>query len=791
MGLDRWRKLGQRLASMDRAEAGDRLRQEFAKRQDAALARLGYDFSPNGQVREPAQRAGRFFFTADSVDSILALLSDRFPDYTDRTVETAERICRHQFDLLGYPRLDYGDPIDWRLDAVHGKRAPKKAFYRVRYLDYAEVGDSKITWELNRHQHFLTLAKAYRLRPDRRYADEIGRQWRHWQAENPYPVGINWASSLEVAFRSLSWIWTYHLLEGSRELSDFHAQLGAELRPGLALHGRHIERYLSTYFSPNTHLLGEGLALFFLGVLFPDLVCAERWKSLGWQIIVREAGRQVRGDGFHFEQSTYYHVYALDFFLHAAVLARANGIALPKAFEETIGIMLTALCLLARNGPPPRFGDDDGGRLFDPSRNRSEHLTDPLVTGAILFDRGDCKAIAGGLREEAVWLLGPEGVRQWDKLAEAEVPVGSAALPEAGLYLLAADRTQLVVDAGPLGEGRGGHGHADALSVTLQSHGRELLIDPGTFEYVGPGEEREIFRGTSMHNTLRVDERSQAETTGPFSWKRLTQSRTERWTRGRNFDLLICSHDGYERLDQPVTHRRSVVSLKNGIFLVRDVIQGQGRHRLDIAWHLTPKLELVEEGFFRSADAELQLAILPAREPNWRREVRREFWSPAYGVKAPTSMVNFSAEVELPTEFAALLVTSDQLGNDCGVFTRLADAAGDDEAATSYTYVAKGVDYLFVFGQAGKPWRTSSLSSDAEFVFRDRKLDKKEDHWILCGGSYARVEGGPELSCSRPVEWAEWVPNESGVAIYSSDPAAVASHATRTQQADPTVRRQL
>src|SRR6202008_22536 len=104
------------------------------------------------------------------------------------------------------------DQIDWHADRVHGVGAPRKLFYQIHYLDFDEVGDSRVTWELNRHQHFSTLAKAYWLTGDKKFADEVFRQWYHWHAENPYPVGINWASSLEVAFRSLSWLWTYFLL---------------------------------------------------------------------------------------------------------------------------------------------------------------------------------------------------------------------------------------------------------------------------------------------------------------------------------------------------------------------------------------------------------------------------------------------------------------------------------------------------------------------------------------------------------------------------------------------------
>ena len=110
------------------------------------------------------------------------------------------------------------------------------------------------------------------------------------------------------------------LLAGTAECAEFRA----ELAPALAFHGRYIERYLSTYFSPNTHLLGEAVALFFLGTLYPQMPGAARWKESGWQIVLHEAGRQVRPDGVYFEQSLYYHVYALDFFLVCAVARGAE-----------------------------------------------------------------------------------------------------------------------------------------------------------------------------------------------------------------------------------------------------------------------------------------------------------------------------------------------------------------------------------------------------------------------------------------------------------------------------------
>jgi hypothetical protein len=764
-----WRHTCSRLAHMDRHEFLDRSRQELAKRADAVLSRFGFDFA-QGLVRSANIRPGRFFFAPASVEPVLEVLRQRLPQQAEQIVRQAGKICRHRFDLLGYEDLEYGDPINWHLDLVHGKQAPRKAFRKIRYLDFDEVGDSKVTSELNRHQHLVTLAKAYRLTEDRRYADEIFQQWRHWHTENPYAVGINWASSLEVAFRSLSWIWMYQLLEGT---PAFPQGFRKEWLRAQALNGRYIERYLSTYFSPNTHLLGEAVALLFLGTLCPEISRAEHWKSRGWQIVLQEARRQVQADGFHFEQSTYYHVYAIDFFLHAAVLASLNELMIPSEFEKTLEKMLDALLLLGRSGSPPHLGDDDGGRLFDPRRNRNEHLSDPLATGAVLFHRGDFKAAAGELREEAIWLLGGQGVAEWDHL-QAEAPaMASASLPSAGLYLLATPslRSQLVIDAGPQGSQSAAHGHADALSICLHSQGHALLIDPGTFEYVGDGSERDLFRSTAMHNTLRVDGTSQSEPAGPFAWQLFTHAKADQWITGETFDLFVGSHDGYSRLASPVVHRRWVLSLKSGLFLVRDLAQGIGKHRLDIAWHLGPEMRLRAEHLFGVKETSGGLALLCADKHGWAEEVRKDVWSPVYGKKEPITVLNFGTVADLPAEFVTLLIPLEEIGGTAGKLMQMRVEASAPVKA--YRYSTAMEEYSFFFAEMGRPWTHGKLASDAEFVCWQRKREGEDELLIFCNGSYVEIDGRRVLSCKRTITRCEMHSRDGHKEIYASEPEAL------------------
>jgi hypothetical protein len=762
-----WCHLVERLRCMKRSEIFGRSRQGLGKRADTLLSHLKYDFA-RGSQSSSAGIPSRFFFSCPSVDSILALIKERIPGRTEEIIREAEQICQGRFDLLGYSGLKYHatpGTIDWHLDAVHGKRCARKPFYRIRYLDYDKCGDSKVIWELNRHQHFVTLAKAYRLTHEQRYIDEIFRQKHHWISENPYAVGINWASSLEVAFRSISWLWTYYILAAAPGVPDFRL----EWLHHLALHGRHIERYRSTYFSPNTHLLGEAVALFFLGALCPELTDAGRWKELGWKLILQEAERQILPDGVHFEQSTYYHVYALDLFLHAQILAAVNNIPVPPSFLDKIEKMLTALCMLSRNGPPPRFGDDDGGRLFDPHRNHDEHLRDPLTTGAILFQRGDFNAVAAGLHEETLWLLGEEGVRQWDRLPATPVASLSRALPCAGYYMLANRDTQLFVNAAPRPAQTSGHAHADALSICLQSHGASLLIDPGTMEYVGQGGDRALYRGTAMHNTVQVDGLDQAETCGPFSWKGLTGSEVDRWVCGHGFDFLIATHKACQRPEFSVTHRRCVVSLNDGVFLVRDVIEGSGTHQLDIRWHLGQDLESLGERVFRVRGGEHGLALLPANRDGWTETVLEQSWSPAYGGKAPMTVMKFSAATELPAEFSVLLRVLEDVRGGQQSFRRIERC---QPGLAAYCSTVDERDYSFFFYDQGGPWRSSPLSSDAEFLCRELSPDASE-RLIVCGGTCASVDGGSVLRCSGRVEWVELVSHGRSTKISSSDLSAV------------------
>ncbi len=754
------RKALNRLARTSWDEIQTRLSQEFTKRADYALYRAGLT-AETPQLLAPPASSPHFFFSPDELPRRIALFKQHLPSAIEETIQEAEEILQHRFRLLGYRDLDYGPEIDWHLDAVHGKRAPLKPWYKVRFLDFDEVGDHKVTWELNRHQHLVTLAKAWAFTGDDRYLQEIMRQFYSWRAANRYPMGINWGSSLEVAFRSVSWLWVRNLLAHAHRLPD---AFSSDLLHGLARNGKYIERFLSTYFSPNTHLIGEAVALFFIGTLCPEIPAAQRWQEKGLSIVLAEAERQVRPDGVYFEQSLYYHVYALDFFLHTRALAACNQIVVPESFDLILRKMLEVVRVLLANGAPEGFGDDDGGRVFNPSRNLPEHVSDPLALGAALFqDQSICNSTA--VTEEAIWLFGEKVVAAVSQQSERKTPV-SVAFPDGGLYVMSSQGAQMLIDAGPHGSGRGGHGHADALSLRLSINGRRWLVDPGSYIYLAPEpghHSRDQFRGTGAHNTLRVDGLDQAVPQGPFSWTSLPDVKAEEWIAAPRIDLFLGSHTGYARLSDPVIHRRAIFHLHGEYWLVRDIADGRGLHDLEVSWHFAPELQVSTSsvGFTASQLDGESLVLLGAAQDEWDAVAEEGYVSPVYGVRQPAAVGKFRSRIQLPAERATLLLSLHS-GEKHGIFRQA--ATGD---AVAYAYECDTVADSMIFGKSGVSWTFGPFRSDATFLYARTERGELE-LLFFCAASFVESNRQQIFRSHESDGWLQWSKAEGATA---SDPA--------------------
>jgi uncharacterized heparinase superfamily protein len=534
---------------------------------------------------------GRFFAGATHPD-LAALISSRFPGHRAELLAAADSLVKRHFDLLGYRTLWFGDPIDWHLDPVRARRAPLVPWSMFDTEDENAVGDTRLVWELNRHQWLVRLAQAYRASGDERYAESCVRAIDAWLDANPPGVGVNWASSVEVSLRTISWCWTLMLLRESSVATGAWVQ---RLLAAIWLHATHVRRYLSYYCSRNTDLTGEALGLFYASTLFPEFREAERWREVAVRILVAESDAQVCRDGVHFEQSTCYQRYSVDTYLHFLLLAERNGIVIPEHVHHRVRQMVDFLIAVRQSdGTIPAIGDDDGGSLLPLTDRPPADGRGRFAVAAALFRRRDFVWAADGVAPEIGWLMGPDGANVLDGMPG--VPPRhdpSRVFPSGGYAVMRngwdAEAHQAIVDIGPIGcPVSGGHGHADLLSLQCSIFGEPCLVDAGTYSYTGDSQWRDFFRSSAAHSTVIVDGVSQAQPAGAFGWKGQPRVRLREWHSNPEFDFLDAEHDAYLSLADPVVHRRRVIFVKPGYWILIDDLAGAAHHQVDLTFQFGP-----------------------------------------------------------------------------------------------------------------------------------------------------------------------------------------------------------
>jgi hypothetical protein len=647
---------------MSPREVAERARRMPAHRLDAALFGLA---KPAWRARwEPSRQRLR----AQHVDAPVgflrpdraAELKQRLPADAEALLARADELVEGRFQFFGYPevRVD-ADTLERDVDPFTRRSWPSSHGKRIDYRRDAP-GDPKWIWELNRCQDLPVLAAAWLVSGSSRYAEAARERMRSWIESHPPGRGIAWSNGFEAGIRGISLAATMDAFRGSGLLSA--AEEAATLR-ALWQHARWIERDPSTGSSANNHRIGELAGLVVLGSLAPELVDGERWLELGAQELGRAAERQIRPDGTNVEQAFAYHVFVIDLLLVATAALDCAERPVPTGILDALERSGDALwAQLGRDEPVPTYGDTDDGRAIVLD---GRGLRDARGVAAALAARvahAGCALAATGLDATAWWLFGSKGAETLATVKPAPEP-GSVLLPDGGLAILRSAGRRVTLDYGPHGGlSIAAHAHADALALDISLGDRSLVVDPGAGSYFAQPRIREAFRASAFHATVTVDGESSSVAGGPFLW---TEHAGSRLLRANLADgLVIAEHAGYDRLDDPVLHRRAVVALSDAVLVV-DRLDARGAHRYSQRWPLAPDLDVTERladrvvarrdgsGFVLAVSATRELALSAVRGSE---EPFAGWWSERLESVSPSWLVATDVEAVGAVEIAALLL---------------------------------------------------------------------------------------------------------------------------------------
>ena len=500
----------------------------------------------------------------------------------------AAAIADSRLSYFDQADITLGQPIDWNKDHKHTRSAPMRFAPAIDYRDFDVTGDCKLVWEPNRHHQFVVLGRAYRATGDERFAQAAVKQLNSWLDQCPFGVGMNWRSPLELGIRLINWVWTYDLIRDSEALDEHTRSIWLR---SFYQHMWEIARNYSCGSSVGNHLIGEAAGVFIAASYLPFLKHARKWQRQSRATLEQQMLGQTFPDGGSREIAFGYHLFVLQFFTLAALVGRWTG----EEFSEDYWQRLRSLfgfveALQAGGESPPAFGDGDDGYVLDLGDGPPDATT-MIAIGSALFGGEGAERDPEPIR----WLMrGQEGLRSTlDTPSETHI-LRSRAFPDSGFYLLQcgatpAERISIVFDCGPLGLApMAGHGHADALSITLRAFGKDILVDPGTYDYYTHPAWRRYFRSTAAHNTIEIDSENQSLMQGSFLWAQHAKARCLDWTPTAFGGAVVGEHDGYTRLAQPVMHRRRVeLDGTKRELVIRDELFGTGRHEAALRFQLS------------------------------------------------------------------------------------------------------------------------------------------------------------------------------------------------------------
>lgn len=522
---------------------------------------------------------------------------------------------------------DFNDIPNWNYDKSADKKTPVSFGKAIDYKDSELVGDIKYVWEPNRHLHLVSLAQAFSLSKNKKYSDTLSQHLSSWLDQCPYLQGLNWTSSLELGIRLINWsiVWQLgHTEEHSLFNKTSEKNLEDRWITSIYQHCHFINGHFSRHSSSNNHLIGEAAGLFIASITWPYWKESTKWRETSQKILMEEALKQNYSDGGNKEQAISYQQFVLDFLIFPGLAARSAECDFPQEYWDNIERMIEFIAsIMDVKGNIPMIGDADDGYVSNLSQEPDFcPYQSLLATGSVLFNRADFKAKAGELDDKSKWLLGGDKAEKIFNLlsyTKGNLPIHKS-FPETGCYIIGTDfenesEIKMLVDAGPLGYlSIAAHGHADALSFTLSVGGKEFLIDPGTYAYHTRKKWRDYFRGTSAHNTVRIDELDQSEPGGNFMWIKHANAECIEWNDDDDKISFSGKHDGYSRLDDPTEHSRKIkFDKKQKSFYISDTLQCKQTHTAERFWHFSEKCDvsITDDGSIKAIHDDKEIVIKP------------------------------------------------------------------------------------------------------------------------------------------------------------------------------------
>lgn len=463
-------------------------------------------------------------------------------------IEYADEIIKGKFKIFNLDlNLNYENKFN--LDPITKQAWDKNYFSKISFR-MNNNKDPKLIWELNKQQYLVSVALAYKVEQNDKYAEYVISEIDKWINENDPYIGINWTSGLEIALRCLSWIFSLSLIGEYLEKKQLSLD---KIIDNIILKTEFLYNRLSLYSSANNHLIGELTAILYSSIII-NCEYSNRWFKKSFDLLNRQIKNQFYIDGVNKEQSINYQLHTMELYFLCQYILEKKGQSLNK---DTIEILIKSAKyindLSEFNGDIFNIGDEDGGSILKTQKSHN-NIIGVLQMAAILFNRVELINNKQDIIDSKLMLL--YGEKYIDFLGKIKIndnvilnDKNCITYNNGGVYIrngsLKNLNYKLYFDFGNIGmHPLNAHAHNDIFSVNLNINNIPFLIDSGTYKYHLDKGYRDYFRGVSAHNTISIDGKNQFQLLGPFMCSKSPKIKKE----FENSNKIKCISDMYKEL---------------------------------------------------------------------------------------------------------------------------------------------------------------------------------------------------------------------------------------------------
>lgn len=527
-----------------------------------------------------------FFFESEQAVASRALLK-QWDSAGSSPIADVEQLKEGRLRYFSGVWAELGLPLDWFTNPFIKVSVPHSLHWS-KIPDFG-YGDIKVIWEPSRFGFVYTLVRAYYRTGDESYAELFWSLVEEWRVHNPPQHGPNWKCGQETSFRVMAWCFG---LYGFLQAPVSWPQRVADLAQMIAVSGHRIEGNLDYALSQrNNHGISEGVGLWTIGLLFPELSDAERWRKKGQQVLERLAQDLIYDDGAFAQNSNNYHRVMLHDYIWAIRLGELHGCPLSNRLRERVNRAANFLYQLqdSVSGAVPLYGHNDGALIL-PLSNCGFADFRPVINAALYLESQERIYDSGPWDEDLFWLYGKDAVNQ---PVIKPKPSNFVAEPS-GYYTIRSPKGFLFTRCGQY---KDRPAHADALHVDIWWRGQNIVCDAGTYSYNAPKPWDYQLARSVYHNTVTVDGYDQMEKHSKFLWLPwLSGTKTTLQSNEcHGFEYWEGGHNGYLRLAHPINHRRGIIRLPKDHWLIVDRLNSTEAHHYRLHWLLTDALYRLDE----------------------------------------------------------------------------------------------------------------------------------------------------------------------------------------------------